>query len=145
MTALRSAYLVLFALVPLVGLRDLWWSQLLFARPWSSAGGGDSDLGVFTLIFNSWPGGLVLGVCGLGVALLIDTLWPLLRGATLALALAFSLLLSALIVLLIPTLQWAAIWPLAGFNLVFVSWIYAVTLGSIDHNPMASYQSASGS
>lgn len=126
MNVTRMMILLLLGLIPLAGLRELWWSDVLFLRPWDAAGGDSLHLGTYAPLFQGRFASIWTILIGLFAGLVIDTLVGFLRRLTLP-TLGFLALISAsLIVGLVPALTWAALWPLFGFLLASMFWILAV-------------------
>ena len=53
MNVTRMMILLLLGLIPLAGLRELWWSDVLFLRPWDAAGGDSLTLGPMRPYFRA--------------------------------------------------------------------------------------------
>ena len=120
----RLLIVLLLGLLPLAGWRALWWSELLFARPWGAAGGGEADYGRYAgLLTGGYAAALTL-VLGLILALILDALLTG-RGLALPILMLLSLIAAALLTLLLPGLALAAFWILWGFWLTALVWLYA--------------------
>ena len=126
MSILRLLFVLSVGLVPLALLRELWWSELLFLRPWEALGGGQLALGVFADLLSGWFAGLLTLIMGLFIALALDVVLGFSRRASSALLLALALAACLITIALIPTLSFAASWILGGYLLAALLWLQAV-------------------
>ena len=126
MSLQRFVLVLLFAALPLAALRGLWWSDLLFGKPWDAAGEGVFTTLNMANLMQGALGGIVTFVALTFVAVGLDMLIGAARRATLPLSLLIGLAIAALIPHLMPGLKWAAFWPLAGYILVALVWIYGL-------------------
>ena len=126
MTLSRLLAVFFFALIPLAALRALWWSDVLFGKPWDAAKPLDQEPWLdFSLLPEWFSAGLTL-IAGLVLALGLDALMKAQRLGALPLSILLSALASALAVGLNPGIGWAGLWPMLGFMSVAMIWLYAV-------------------
>lgn len=126
MSLTRFALVLLLAVLPLAFLQGLWWSDLLFGKPWSKVGEGVLTTWNMTGLLQGWVGVLVVFVVLTFIAVGLDMLIGGAGRSALTLALLIGLIVAALIPQLSPNLSWAAFWPLGGYTLVSVIWIYTL-------------------
>ena len=131
MTAARFVEFLAFILVPIAAIRALWWSDLLFAKPWARSrpeGMAALDLGPFEALTAPLPALAFTLAAALGVGMILSLLLPLLRAAFLPGVQLLALAAAALILALHPSQGFAAYWMMAGFCLVALNLMAAFLL-----------------
>ena len=126
MNVTRLMILILVGAIPLVGLHGLWWSEILFADPWHEAGAEQINFGLFApmLVQGLLPLWMVLWTLVAG--LVVYVLSGVMGRFMLPSLGCFALGLASILVGFTPTLGWSALWPLFGFILLFLIWIFAI-------------------
>lgn len=125
MSVQRLLLLLVCALLPLAGLRAVWWSDVLFGKPWANAGGGRWDLGAFAGLMEGYFAAALTLALGLVLILIFDVLIGVLQRAFLPLMVIGAGLAGAAMTLIHPSLSWAGFWPLFGFFLGSFIWLFA--------------------
>lgn len=121
MTANRFVELIAFILIPIALIREVWWSRILFGKPWDRSRPHEIealDLGGLSALQSGIPAMVLTLVVALITALGLMALVPVLKGKFLAAVQIIALGGAALVVGLNPGHGFVAYWIMGGFCLV---------------------------
>ena len=131
MTANRFVELIAFILIPIALIREVWWSRVLFGKPWERGrpeGLEALDLGGLSALQSGIPAMVLTLVVALVTALGLNALVPLFKGRFLAFVQLAALAVAANVIAGNPAHGFVGFWIMGGFCLVAFNLIGAFLL-----------------